>query len=86
MPDAIDRVGSLAADRVAGLTNDTLMKSDPIWAQLRGEISALQALVIAQRAQYNALLAKLDLDAGVTDVDYASTVGVSTTTYPSPAL
>ena len=29
------------------------------------------------RTKFNALLAKLDADAGVTDVDYASTLGIA---------
>lgn len=29
------------------------------------------------RTKFNALLAKLDADAGVTDTDYASTVGIA---------
>lgn len=77
MPDPIDRIGSLGADRVSGLTNDTLMKADPIWAQLRGEIAALKALVNETKAKHNALLAKLDLDAGVTDTNYAATQAVA---------
>lgn len=30
------------------------------------------------RVQFNALLAKLDLDAGVTDVNYATLLGIAT--------
>jgi len=33
----------------------------------------------AQAAKLDVLLAKLDADAGITDVDYASTVGASET-------
>lgn len=77
MPDPIDRIDSLGADRVSGLTHDTLMKADPIWAQLRGEIAALKALVNELKADHNALLAKLDADSGVGDTDYAATLAVS---------
>lgn len=39
----------------------------------------LAVLVNAQAAAINALLAKLDLDAGVTDADYASEIGTMDT-------
>ena len=83
MPDPLDRVGTLGADSVPGLTNHRIMKSSPVWAQLAGEVAALQILVKEQKAQYNALLAKLDSDAGITDTDYAATVSV---TARDPAL
>lgn len=59
MSDAIDRAGEAGVDRVAGsgLSNERLMKSDPVWASLRGEIGKLQALVIELKTQYNALQA-----------------------------
>jgi hypothetical protein len=59
MSDAIDRAGAAGVDRVAGsgLSNERLMKSDPVWAALRGEIGKLQALVIDLKVQHNALQA-----------------------------
>lgn len=79
MADIIDRPGSLGADRVSGLTNDSLMKADPIWAQLRQELANTKALLNELKAQHNALLAKLDADSGDTggDSDYAATVAVA---------
>ncbi len=65
MADKIDQVGSLGADRVAGITHNDLMKADPVWAQLRGEIAALQSLVKAQKSAMNALLAQLDTEGGL---------------------
>lgn len=56
--DVIDRPGAASADHVAGLASDALMKSDPIWAQLRGEISALQALAIDTNAKLGAAVTK----------------------------
>lgn len=76
MADILDRDAS-GTDRVGGLTNERLMKSDPIWAALRGEIAALKALVNETKAKHNALLAKLDADAGVTDVNYVATQAVA---------
>ena len=45
-------------------------------ASKRGADELLDA-VIELQAQMNALLAKLDADAGVTDVDYESTLAVT---------
>lgn len=42
--------------------------------EVRSAFSALVAEVAKLRAAYALLVAKLDLDAGVTDVNYASTV------------
>ena len=78
MTEPIDRVGTLGADKApAGLSNFTVMKNDPVWAQLAGEVAAQQNLVLELKANYNALLAKLDADAGVTDTDYASTLAAT---------
>ncbi len=76
MADIQDRDAS-GVDHVSGLAHETLMKSDPIWAALRGEIAALKALVNETKAKHNALLAKLDADAGVTDTNYAATQAVA---------
>lgn len=73
----IDSVGTLGADRVAGLENHHLMKSDHIWSALAGEIAALKKLVNEQKAKHNALLAKLDADTGVAGTDYAATQSVT---------
>lgn len=63
--DVIDRPGSAAAESIAGLANFRLMKTDPIWARLAGEIAKLQALAIDVQAKlalqvtaYNALATK----------------------------
>ena len=85
MPELIDRVDTLGADRVSNLTRFNIMKSDPIWAQLAGEIAALQALVVAQRTSYNALLAKLDSNHAAA-MDHVSTLAVTATAYPDPKL
>lgn len=45
--------------------------------QLTREMDLLRAELDNLRTRYAALLAKLDLDAGVTDVNYASTCGLS---------
>ena len=56
MPDQNDRVGTLGADKApAGLSNFPVMKSDPVWAQLAGEVAVQQNLVKELRTQFNAL-------------------------------
>lgn len=71
MADTQDRDAS-GVNHVSGLTHETLMKSDPIWAALRGEIANLKALVNELKAKHNAAMTKLDADAGVTDTNYAA--------------
>lgn len=44
---------------------------------LQDAVVALVALANELRTDYAALLAKLDADAGVTDANYASTLGIS---------
>lgn len=81
--DPIDRVGTLGADRApAGLSNFTVMKSDPVWSQLAGELAAQQNLVKELKAKFNAVLAKLDGEAQVAN-DYVS---LHAATSPDPAL
>ena len=67
--DSIDKTGTLGVDVApVGISNFSLMKADPVWAQLAGEVAALQVLVISLKAKYNALLAKLDANhAAATD-------------------
>lgn len=48
--------------------------------QLIIELNALRQELDEMRANYNAVLAKLDADAGVTDVNYVSTLGVAAST------
>lgn len=47
---------------------------------LAREFGLLYAEIGVLRANYNALAAKLDADAGVTDTNYAATCGVAATT------
>ncbi len=49
-------------------------------ADVRAKYTALLADVTAIRTKYNAALAKLDLDAGVTDTNYAATQGAAALT------
>lgn len=86
MPEPIDRVGHLGADRTpAGLNNFRVMKNDPVWSQLAGEIAAQQNLVLELKTQFNALLVKIDADSGDTggDSDYEATLEVVS---PDPKL
>ena len=48
--------------------------------QLAIEFNALRQELDEVRANYNAVLAKLDADAGVTDTNYVSTLGVAAST------
>lgn len=48
--------------------------------QLLIELTALRQELDEIRANYNAVLAKLDADVGVTDVNYVSTLGVAAST------
>lgn len=45
--------------------------------ELNREFNALRAELDDVRTKYAALLAKLDADAGVTDVNYAATAGLA---------
>lgn len=47
-------------------------------AQLIRELDSLRTELNDVRTKYAALLAKLDLDGGVTDTDYAATCGLAT--------
>ena len=53
--DDIDKTGTLGVNQVAGLSNWRVMKSDPVWSQLGGEIAAQQNLVKEVRTQFNLL-------------------------------
>jgi hypothetical protein len=48
--------------------------------QLAIEFNALRQELDEVRANYNAVLAKLDADGGVTDINYVSTLGVAAST------
>lgn len=48
--------------------------------QLLIEFNALRQELDEMRANYNAVLAKLDADGGVTDTNYTSTLGVAAST------
>ena len=76
MAEVIDRIEATTVESVSGLTHNVLMKSDPVWAQLRGEIAALQTLVIGLKTSYNLLLAKLDTNHAAA-TDHVSTLGVT---------
>lgn len=81
--DPIDRVGTLGADRApAGLSNFTVMKSDPVWSQLAGELAAQQNLVKDLKAKFNALVVKLDGE-GTLGGGYVTAGNI---TLPDPAL
>lgn len=56
---SIDRTGTLGADKVSGLANFALMKADPVWDQLAGEIAKLQAANAELQAKHNLLVAQL---------------------------
>lgn len=59
----------------------TVSKSDA--QQLVIELDLLRAELNDVRTKYAALLAKLDLDAGVTDVNYASLCGLASAQFAS---
>lgn len=65
----------------AGTVQDQLNRASPAMADGKvGDVLAeLITAVNALQTKYNALLAKLDADAGVTDANYAATQAVSTT-------
>ena len=48
--------------------------------QLIIELNALRQELDEMRANYNAVLAKLDADAGVTDTNFVATLGVAAST------
>lgn len=68
----------------AGGINKLQKILDDIAADLKEQhtkITALAADVTAIRSKYNAALAKLDLDAGVTGTDYVATQGAAALTF-----
>lgn len=64
MPSIKDRLGNARATKEN--------------TEIRALLAAVQADLEALRAKHNALLAKLDLDAGVTDTNYAAQHAVGT--------
>jgi len=56
------------------------------WNDLITVLNAIVTLNTDLKTQYAALLAKLDADGGVTDTDYAATVGTTAATPDSLAL
>ena len=69
----------------AGTRQDILNKTSPgtYKAKLGDVVAELTAQVNALTTAHNALAAKLDADAGVTDTNYASTTGVTATSIVS---
>lgn len=57
--------------------SESLTKTDV--QQFAIEFNLLRQELDEVRANYNAVLAKLDADVGVTDTNYAATLGVGTT-------
>ena len=56
MSNVIDRDAS-GANHVAGLYNENLMKSSPVFAALRAQFAALNAAFVELQTQHNALCA-----------------------------
>lgn len=66
---------------IAVSNKERMAKAELSPQDLRLLCEAMAADIVTLRTQLQAALAKLDADAGVTDTNYASTIGTAAATY-----